>query len=432
MNTAQKVLLSRSHFQKTCWALVLVILPLLSPAQAPAPDGVPKPPAEARNNTASAGANTYMAAGTVRVTEPVKGNLYAAGGRITVAQAVKGNATLAGGAVALQASVGGDLRVAGGDINLDNTVAGAVQASGGNITLGSAAVVQKAAALYAGHVAIEGKVNGPLKVYADKIFLNGQVLGDVELNAEEIELGPLARLGGALRYPGDAQFKTAEGAVIGGTVVRGGAMNGRPDRHHDRQWHGQMMSGGGWAAAIFATLFGFVALMAIAALFLLVFKGFSQRAASTMQARPWPALAAGLAVLLGTPMVAILLCFTLIGIPLGIVLLVLWPLMLLAGLMVGIFCIAQVVQRAIQKQAPNQSSAATMGFFALTLLLVLAIGSLPVIGGFLIGALSLLGTGGCALELYRQARPGPMPPKSGQASSGFSSSTAMVSPHEPA
>ena len=414
--------------RRSYWALVLLALPLLSAAQGsvsvPAIDAAPA--TVARGSTASADANTYIAAGTVRVVEPVKGNLYAAGGRITVAQPVQGNAALAGGAVTLQAAIGGDLRVAGGDVNLDNTIGGALHASGGNVTLGSSAVVRKAATLYAGHVTIEGKVDGPLKVYAEKIVLNGQVAGDVELNADEIELGPLTRLGAALRYSGNAQFTTAEGAVIGGAVVRGGAMNGRPDMHRDRQWHGQMMGDGGWAAAIVGTLFGFVALMALAALFLLVFAGFTRRASSTLQARPWPALAAGVAVFFGIPMAAILLCFTLIGIPLGIVLLVLWPLMLLAGLIVGVFCIAQRVQRAVQKQATSPSSAATIGFFALTLLLVLLIGSLPFVGGFLIGALALLGTGGCALELYRQVRAGHSLPASPASGSGSLPRTTTV------
>lgn len=429
MNIIQPKLLGfgTCTFGKSYWALMLLALPLLSSAQGsvPLPAIDAAPATAARGSTATAGANTYITAGTVRVVEPVKGNLYAAGGRITVAQPVQGNAALAGGSVTLQAAIGGDLRVAGGDVNLDNTIGGALLASGGNVTLGSSAVVQKAATLYAGHAMIEGKVNGPLKVYAEKIVLNGQVAGDVELNADEIELGPLTRLGKTLRYSGNAQFKTAEGAVIGGAVVRGGGMNGRPDMHRDRQWHGQMMGGGGWAAAIFGILFGFVALMALAALFLLVFTGFTRRASSTLQGRPWPAIAAGVAVFFGTPMLAMLLCFTLIGIPLGIVLLVLWPLMLLAGLIVGVFCIAQRVQRAVQKQATSPSSAATMGFFALTLLLVLAIGSLPFVGGFMVGALALLGTGGCALELFRQARPSQRPPASG----GSTTSSATTLPH---
>ena len=340
---------------------------------------------------------------------------------------MQGDATLAGGAVTVRAPVGEDLRAAGGDINLESTVGGELYASGGNITLSHTAMVADAVTLYAGNVSIEGKVNGPLKVYAQKIVLNGEVARDVELNAEQIELGPRAKLGGALRYSSNAQFKTAEGVAIGGAVTRGGAMNGRPDTHHDREWHGQMMgSGSGWAGTIASTAASFVALLAAAALFLIVFTGFSRRASGTMLAAPGPAFGAGVLVFLGTPMLAMLLLITLIGIPLGIVLMMLFPLMLLMGWIVGVFSIAQRVQRAIQKDAPSESSAAMIGFFALTLLLVLLLGSLPFIGFLILVTILLLGTGACALELYRQVRSGRSPPESGASGSGTLHRTTAV------
>lgn len=264
-------------------------------------------------------------------------------------------------------------------------------------------------------------------MYAQKIVLNGEVARDVELNAEQIELGPRAKLGGALRCSSNAQFKTAEGVAIGGAVTRGGAMNGRPDMHRDREWHGQMMgSGTGWAGTIASTAASFVALLAAAALFLIVFTGFSRRASGTMLAAPGPAFGAGVLVFLGTPMLAMLLLITLIGIPLGIVLMMLFPLMLLMGWIVGVFSIAQRVQRAIQKDAPSESSAAMIGFFALTLLLVLLLGSLPFIGFLILVTILLLGTGACALELYRQVRSGRSPPESGASGSGTLHRTTAV------
>lgn len=396
------------------------MLPLLSPAQMQAPDAKPVTTDTAGGTgTPPAGRNSYIAGGNVRPAMPVNGDLYAAGGRVTLEHPVQGDATLAGGAVTVRAPIGEDLRAVGGDINLESTVGGELYASGGNITLSNTAVVADAVTLYAGNVSIEGKVNGPLKVYAQKIVLNGEVARDVELNAEQIELGPRAKLGAALRYSSNAQFKTAEGVAIGGTVTRDGAMNGRPDSHHDREWHGQMMgSGSGWAGAIASTAASFVALLAAAALFLIVFTGFSRRASGRMLAAPWPALGAGVVVLLGTPMLAMLLLITLIGIPLGIVLMMLFPLMLLMGWIVGVFSIAQRVQRAIQKDAPSESSAAMIGFFALTLLLVLLLGSLPIIGFLILVAILLLGTGACALELYRQVRSGRSQPEPGASGSG--------------
>ncbi len=428
MNNTQPGLPTVCALARGLWIPALLVLPLLLPAHAQAPDAKPVTIDAVRDTTTSpAGRNIYIAGGNVRPAAPVKGDLYAAGGRVTVEQAVAGDATLAGGAVTVRAPVGDDLRAAGGDINIESTVGGELFASGGNITLSNAAVVADAVTLYAGNVNIEGKINGPLKVYAQKIVLNGEVTRDVELNAEQIELGSRAKLGGTLRYSSDAQFKTAEGVVIGGAVTRGEAMNGRPDTHRDREWHGQMMgSGSGWAGTIAGTLASFVAMLAAAALFLLVFTGFSRRASTRMLATPWPALAAGVAVLLGTPLLAMLLLITLIGIPLGMVLMMLFPLMLLMGWVVGVFSIAQRVQRAIQKDASSGSSASMIGFFALTLLLLLLLGSVPFIGFLILLAIMLLGTGACALELYRQVRSGHNPPESGASGSGSSTGSPVV------
>jgi cytoskeletal protein CcmA (bactofilin family) len=406
------------------WMAAVLVLPLLLPAQAQVSDVKPLPTDAARESSASYGArNVYRAGGNVRLVVPVKGDFYAAGGRVTVEQPVAGDATLAGGAVSVRAPIGEDLRAAGGDINIESTVGGELYASGGNITLSHAAAVADAVTLYGGNVNIEGKINGPLTVYAQKVLLNGEVAKDVEINAEEIELGPRAKLGAALRYPSDAQFKTAEGVIIGGAVTRGESINGRPDTHHDREWHGQMMgSGPSWAGGVAS----FIALLATSALFLLVFTGFSQRASQRIRATPWPALAAGVAVLLGTPVLAMLLLITLIGIPLGIALMMLFPLMLLMGCVVGVFSISQRVQRAIQKESISTSSAAMMGFFALTLLLVLLLGSVPFIGFLILLAIMLLGTGACALELYALVRSGRKPPAPGASGSGTASSTAVV------
>ncbi len=76
---------------------------------------------------------------------------------------------------------------------------------------------------------------------------------------------------------------------------------------------------------------------------------------------------------------------------------------------------------------PVQASAARLGFFALTLLLVLLLGSLPFIGFLILVTIMLLGTGACALELYNQVRSGRKPPAAGASGSGASSSTTVGS-----
>jgi cytoskeletal protein CcmA (bactofilin family) len=396
----------------------LAMLQLSASVQAQTPDLKVTSTVTAPANSTSSSRNIYMAGGKVSLPGPVKGGIYAAGGRVTVDHPVQGDATLAGGSVMVKAAILNDLRVAGGDVYVENSVGGALYASGGNITLTSTSDVDGGATVYAGHATLEGKVNGPVKIYAQKVVLNGEVNGDVQLKAEEIEIGPKAKLSAALSYPADASFKTAEGAAIGGVITRGQAMNGRLDTHRDREWHGQMMGrGSGWAGSVAGAVFSFIALLAAAALLLLVFTGFSKRAALTMLKRPWLGLAAGMGVFAGTPMLAVLLCVTLIGIPLGIALMMIFPLILLFGWTIGVFGIAQLLQRTVQKNAASDTAAAAMGFFALTLLLVMLIGSLPFVGFWVVAVIWLLGTGACALEFYRllqnRIKPGRKPPAPG-------------------
>ena len=416
MNICPRRWLKSAILKKGLYMAALAMLPMLLPVQA---QTATTPEAATATSASPSSKNIYLAGGNVRLLAPVLGDVYAAGGRVTVEHPVQGDATLAGGSVVVRAAIGDDLRVTGGDVHIESSVGGELRASGGNVTLGSTAAVLDAVTVYAGHATVDGKVKGPLTIYAQKVVLNGEVGGNVELNAEEIEIGPKARLGAALSYPADARFKTAEGAVIGGVITRGQAMNGRPDTHRNREWHGQMMesgSGSGWAGSVGGAAVSFVLLLAVAALVLLGFTGFSKRAAHSMLTTPWPSLAVGVAVFIGAPMLAVLLCVTLIGIPLGIALMMVFPLMLLIGWIIGVYGLAQRLQRAVQRNSPQHSSAAMMGFFALTLLVVMLIGSVPFVGFFVVAAVWLMGTGACALEFYRQfenrKKPDQTPPES--------------------
>ena len=355
------------------------------------------------------GRNIYMAGGQVRTANAVEGDLFAAGGRVIVDQPVKGDAALAGGSVDVRAPVGEDLRVAAGSVSVESTVGGELFASAGSITLTSTARVGNAASLFAGSVTIDGKIDGPLKASAKKIVLNGEVTGDVHLAGEQIELGPTAKIGGALSYVSAAGLKQASGATIGGATTReerSADQDGhRRGDHGDDDWHMQMQgTGPGWVGGVV----GFLALLAFAALFVLVFPVFAARAPDTLKNSPWLALALGFAALLAVPLLAVLLFITLLGIPLGMAVMALYPALLMTGFIVGVLFIARLVQTALGKGAPD-SFAKTIGYFALALLLVLLVAMIPFIGALVSAVVMLLGLGGVALELHRRRQARSLP-----------------------
>ncbi|MGA8515363.1 MAG: hypothetical protein WB821_11435 [Burkholderiaceae bacterium] len=350
--------------------------------------------------------NIYAAGGNVHPTAAVDGDFVAAGGRVVVDQPIKGDVTLTGGSITVRSSIGDDVRAAGGDVRIESAVSGEVFIAAGNITLTKDARIARAATLYAGNVTVDGKIDGPLKIGAQKILLNGELLGDVHLNAEQIELGPNTKINGSLRYPASADLKKADSAIISGAITRAMPEETPSSNMQYREWHRGMQGHGPmWMGSVFT----FFSLLACAAVLQLVFPFFWAKAADTIKTSAGQAIAIGLGSLLVAPLLAAFLFITILGIPLGIVVMMLYPALLLVGYLVGIFFIAQRAQLAIRKDAPTSFPVA-IGIYALTLLAVMLLVRLPFVGPLALILIAILGTGACVIEMNRRRKTGPHAP----------------------
>ncbi|MDE2297752.1 MAG: hypothetical protein KGK18_06260, partial [Burkholderiales bacterium] len=312
------------------------------------------------------------------------------------------DALLAGGSVDVRAPVADNLRAAGGDVAIDSSVGGELLAAGGDVTLTRSAQVAQGAALAGGLVTIDGKIVGKLRAAARRIVVNGEVTGDARLIAEQIELGPTARIDGALSHA-SRELMRADGAYIGGPITR----DEGHDRDHgfDRQWQRQWQFSGPWWIGL---LVGYLGLLAAAAVLVLLFPKFSADAPQMIRAAPWRALALGMAVLVGVPVLAVLLFITLLGIPLGIAVFALYPLLLLAGYLLGVLFLAQRARAALSGDAAA-SLRTTLGFAALALLALALIGRLPVVGALVGFITTIAGIGAGVLEWRRRRQ---LPPRS--------------------
>lgn len=366
----------------------------------------PPPPKAAQTPAPFASHNVYLAGGHVRPTAPVEGDLMAMGGKVVVDQDVKGDATLAGGSIEVRAPIGDDLRAVGGDVGIASAVGGELFATGGNVTLSRTAQIGGGAQCFGGTVTLDGKIDGQLEVEAQKIILNGTVTGDADLRAQDIELGPDARIDGALHYAAAGEMRRAPGALITGAVTREDSMMGRRDGNPNRYWQRQLtVNRPPWVASVLP----FFGLLAFSAVLMLVFPTFATRAADAVGTSPWLALAVGFGALAGVPAFAGLLFISLLGIPLGIGVLALYPALLMLGYIVGVLFVSRRMLLAMHK-APSASFAVTMGFLALTLVLVLLLGRLPFIGALCMAFITLVGVGASVLALPRRRPAQPTTP----------------------
>jgi cytoskeletal protein CcmA (bactofilin family) len=340
--------------------------------------------------------NLVLAGGSVSPPKPVPENFVAGAGRIVIDQPVGKDAIVAGGAIDVRAPVARNLRAAGGSITVDNAVGGSAALAGGEVRISRRATIGGSARIFGGTITIDGQVDGPLRASAERIVINGEVSGDVRAAAEEIVLGPGATIGGSLDYVSAKEVTRAEGATIGGAVTRKepGAKGADEDVPHVSR-----------GASIVGAVVSFLALLGCGALFLAAAPIFSVETPDRIKSTPWKALGIGLLAVIGVPLLAVLFVLTIVGIPVGLTLLMLYPIALLLGFVVGTLFVGNA-GAGLLRRPPPPTIAAAIGYFATALVVVMLVAQVPRVGGLLLFLLILLGVGAFFVELYRRMKGG--------------------------
>jgi cytoskeletal protein CcmA (bactofilin family) len=381
LDPAVPALLSRS-------LAVLTALLLAGSLQAQtSPDAGPAPASTER-------INQYVFDGSVRIDQAVSGDLIAAGGDVEVRAPVAGDAYVMGGDVRVQARIGESLFATGGNVNVDAPVGRHLRAGGGDLELGTAGRVGGDVTVGGGEVILRGAVDGSVTVGGGQVLIDSVIGGDVDASGGQLRLGPNARVAGSVRYRSGAELTQDPGSqVLGGIQSLGWSDGGRPRDAGP----GQSDVAWGIARVVGAVLLAFIAALVTA--------GASQLAARLghhVQDRPGNCLLWGLAIIVGLPLAATLLFITVIGIPLGLAVLVLYPLLLLLGYLAGVLAMAHLMLHAVRPDPPPSTGWRVLAALVAVLLLYL-LWRVPVAGALLSGLVGLLGTGSI-VGLFRPRR----------------------------
>ena len=367
-----------------CWQLVLLIL--FSVQTAFASDW-----REHEIVQGTMGGDYYAAGRNIELTDEVEGDVFAAGCPVLIESHVKGDGALAGCQITLRGKIDHDLYAAGGSVRLEGEIAGNARMAGGQITISRQARIAGRTTLAGGRVEISGNTGRYLKVFANKLRLNGEVQGDADLTARSIEIGPAARIMGKLIYRSAKEAKIDPAAQIAGGTT-----------HLTLEVSKSAAQAGRVALVVFLIfkLVCLLGLMLLGMVLILVFPKFAQDAAGTIASDPGKSLALGLALLVTLPFAAMLLMMTVIGIPLGMTVLLFYPLALLIGYLTAAYFIGA---RSAAKLRPG--IAMTRGRRILSLVLALLalsiIGLVPILGELVIFIALLAGLGAWMLHGYR-------------------------------
>ena len=317
--------------------------------------------------------------GASLVTEAnVDGDAMLAGGEVRFTGRTGGDYLGAGGQQHLAGEVEGSARVAGGDVRVDAIVGRNATLAGGSVRLGESAVVGGNGYVAGGRVEMVGVVEGHLRATGGDIFIDGVVDGDVNVEAGELRVGPGAEVGGDLHHrlpPEHVELDPA--ADIGGEVVS------LPPR--------EAVPALGWWAVRVLWAVGF---LFTGAILVAVFPGIAVGVSRALEGRPGASAGVGILGLVGIPILVGIILVTVVGIPLGLMLLAAFvALLYLARIIPALW----VGRRLLRDPDPGRAKA--VGAFLLGALILLLLAWVPLLGVFVTFVAVLVGVGALLLAL---------------------------------
>lgn len=330
----------------------------------------------------------YAAGGMVQLESDVNGDMVAAGGRLFIDSVISQDLTLAGGDIIVRGEVQDDARIVGGNITIGSLIKDDLMIGGGNIEITESGYVAGDLIVGGGNIAINGRINGDIIGAGGNLYINNTVRGNVSLvGIEKVRFGPKGKVLGDFSYRSPKMSTHVNKETIKGKI-----------QYEPTEIIVEYADFQGLAWGILAgfSIFHLLALLFIGLFFVWIFHFFMLHCAKTGYKYPLKSFGMGFLILALTPIAAILVLVTGIGLPLSFILILMWLLAIFFGKLIAISMIGIKIFRIKEKSGFWK----IYGTFAFGALIYVATGLIPIIGWIIKFILVLLGVG--AFVLYEK------------------------------
>jgi cytoskeletal protein CcmA (bactofilin family) len=316
----------------------------------------------------------YIAGNTIIIDGTVNGDLWAFGSTITVNGDVNGSIVAIGQTVNVNGNVGHAVRLVGQTINISGNVSGDLIVFGSEANIASKVKIGGDMLFSAGNVRLNGPVEKDVKGSGSEVIVANVVGGDVELKVKNLTLTSSANVQGNLTYTSENEADIQSGAKVEGKTT-----HNMPEVKKPAPFSG-----------IVGKLIGFLMALVTGLIIILIIPGRSASVADSIRNKPWTSLGWGAVILFATPIAAIMVCITVIGIPVGLIALALYAIAIyISQVFVGLFIGRWIIGRF----RGTESKAIMVGALALGLVILTLLGLIPYLGFWIGLAVALFGLG---------------------------------------
>ena len=323
----------------------------------------------------------YAAGEAIRIHGRVAGDLVAAGQRVLVDGQVGGDLFAAARTVDLRGPIGDSTRVVGEQVTVNAAIDGDLIAGANRLQLLESTVIRGGLVAAASTLEIDGRVEEGLRAAAGELVLRGTVRGDANVIADRLDLAPGASIEGDLDYRTRIPLSPEAAARVTGAV----RYEEPADEDDDSE------GGGAWSFLFWVWRLGAALLAGLLAVAL--FRCPVQELASAIARETTLGGLLGFGAFLIVPVGAAVVMMTLIGLPIGIIAMLLFGVALyVAKLPIAVWAGGQLLARAGRTDA-SPYAAIALGILALYVLF-----EVPWLGGLFWLAATWLGLGAMVLS----------------------------------
>ncbi|MFT7184389.1 MAG: hypothetical protein ACI9QC_000731 [Oceanicoccus sp.] len=314
----------------------------------------------------------FIAAEEVVIDGIVNGDVFAAGAKVTVNGVINGDLYVAGAMVDISGTVTDDVIAIGSSITLDGAQIGDSLITAGEVLSLDSDTTLGGGLIYAGasmdmDAAVERGVLGASAVTR----VSGSVGKNVIIAAAELSLHPDTQINGDLKYWADEALELDDGIVVGNIEFVETYQSEVEEEGAKFELMGQIGN----------EIWSYLAALLVGCVFIAFLPKYYHRVGKEAVSNPLMSVVYGLLVLFGMPFAGMLLIFTIIGLPLGLMVLAKYFIVLYLG---KIF-VAAVFTAALIKWGNWKTLKKSNEYlvFAGILLAYIVLRNIPYVGGII-------------------------------------------------
>ena len=327
----------------------------------------------------------YLFGTTITVNGIVNGDLFAAGNSLTVNGTVNGNVFLMGQEVIVNGTVSRGARITANSATIAGSIGEDLLLLGNSTGIHGGATIGRDLIATVASLTLDGMVQRRFAGNAQTVTLNGSVGSNVDIGVEDLTITEDASIGGDLTYRSNEMAEIAGGADIGGDV------------NHEMAAEADIETGFSIGSFV-PSIIGLIMTAVYGTALLLIFPRLTVTASNQLLENPIMSIGMGIVFLIVVPIVSVLVMITVIGIPLGLIALLLYGIALFSAQVFVGMTLGRLILSFFSDG--NRRMIQFLGLL-LGLLILFGVSFIPYFGPWAPLVVIILGLGGLMLAIGR-------------------------------